>query len=211
MSNGNNQESSDNGIKAKFLKYLRKHARIRSIFSGIDNLLYLRFIIIENIIRNIPWQMGGSWIRRNYYRLRFKKLGKGGRIDEGIIFYEAHGIECGSNVVFGRNLVVQAAGGLKLGNDILMGPGCYIWTINHDYQVGNIYKEHISIYKAVTIEDNVWIGASVKILPGVRIGKGSVIGMGSVVTKDVPANHLAAGNPARIIKKTDDPKSDDKL
>ena len=155
---------------------------------------------VEPLIRNISWRIGGSLIRQAYYRQRFKSMGKGGRIDEGIIIYSPKGIECGSNVFWGRNVIVQAAGGLTLGNDIFIGPGCYIWTINHDYTTDNLYKEAKFIAKSVIIEDNVWIAANVKITPGVRIGPGSVIAMGSVVTKDIPPNCVAAGNPAKIIK-----------
>lgn len=158
-------------------------------------------IIIECLIRNLPWQIGGSRIRKCYYGLHFKSMGKGGRIDEGIIFYGASGVECGSNVFFGRNLIVNGAGGLKMGNNILMGPGCFIWTINHDYNVENIYREPKFIAKPVIIEDNVWIAANVKITPGVRVGTGSVIAMGSVVTKDIPPYCIVAGNPAKVVKK----------
>ena len=54
--------------------------------------------------------------------------------------------------------------------------------------------------KAVIIEDNVWLGYGVKILKGVHIGKNSVIGAGSIVTKNIPANVIAAGNPCKVIK-----------
>jgi maltose O-acetyltransferase len=161
-------------------------------------------LAIESLIRNIPWQLGGSWIRRQYYCRLFKAMGKGGRIDEGIVFYSPGGIECGSNVGWGRNSVIQGAGGLKMGNDILMGPSCFIWTINHDYTVGNMYHQRKYIAEPVVVEDNVWISANVKITPGVRVGTGSVIAMGSVVTDDVPAHCVVAGNPAKIVKKIDD-------
>ena len=55
--------------------------------------------------------------------------------------------------------------------------------------------------RPVFIEDNVWIGESVSVLPGVRIGKNSIIGANSVVTKNIPENSIAVGNPARVIKK----------
>ena len=92
---------------------------------------------------------------------------------------------------------------MKMGNDILIGPGCFIWTMNHDYTVNNMYHEPRYIHKLVVIEDNVLISANVKIRPGVRIGTGSVIGMGSVVTEDVPPHCVVVGNPARAVKTID--------
>jgi maltose O-acetyltransferase len=61
-------------------------------------------------------------------------------------------------------------------------------------------NQGLEVAKPILIEDNVWIGGSAILLPGVRIGKNSVIGAGAVVTRDVPANTLVAGNPAVIIK-----------
>jgi maltose O-acetyltransferase len=187
-------------IKLNMINYVRKHKSLKCIALIILKITLIMRLIIEAIIRNIPWQLGGSRIRKYYYGIFFKSLGEGGRIDEGIIIYGASRIECGSGVVLGRNLIIQASGGLKLGNDILIGPGCFIWSINHDYTVENMCRESKYIFKKVIIEDQVWIAANVKIVPGVRIGTGSVIAMGSVVTKDVPPHCIAAGNPARVIK-----------
>lgn len=189
-------------VPPSLVRHYRKHKSMKRVLFVVFTLIKWLQLVIENFIRNIPRQFGGSRIRHWYYGRIFKSLGKGGRIDEGVIFYGAAGIECGSNVRFGRNLVVQASGGLKLGNDILIGPGCFIWTINHDYKVGNMYQEEKYVAKTVVIEDNVWIAANVKITPGVRVGTGSVIAMGAVVTKDVPPYSVVAGNPAKVVKGT---------
>ncbi len=191
------------------ISYVKTHKRLKRIltpvYANIYTICYSLYIavltIVENLIRNIPCQLGGSRIRKCYYSCLFKAIDKGGRIDEGIIFYGASKIECGRNVFFGRNLVVQGSGGLKMGDDILIGPGCYIWTINHDYTVNNIVGTPKYIHKSVIIGNNVWIAANVKITPGVTIGSGSVIAMGSVVTEDVPPDCVVAGNPAKLVKK----------
>ncbi|WP_219724535.1 DapH/DapD/GlmU-related protein [Halomonas urumqiensis] len=65
-------------------------------------------------------------------------------------------------------------------------------------------KERMLAGEPITIEDNVWLGGGVIVLAGVTIGENSVIGAGAVVTKDIPANVVAVGNPARVIKALDD-------
>jgi len=156
---------------------------------------------LAHLIRNIPSAWGGVWIRNKYYHFIFKSMGTKCAILEGIIFYGGFNIKCGSNVTFGRNSIIQGSGGLVLGNNIIMGPSCFIWTVNHDYTVTNIVLDKKYHAKPVIIEDNVWLGANIKITPGTRIGTGCVIGMGSVVTKDIAPYSLVAGNPATLIKR----------
>ena len=94
-------------------------------------------------------------------------------------------------------------GPTKIGKCVMMGQDCLIYTRNHDFSNVDIpmidqgFKEK----KEVIIEDDVWIGARVIILPGVKIGKGSIIGAGAVVTKDVEPYSVVAGVPAKLIRK----------
>ena len=86
-----------------------------------------------------------------------------------------------------------------IGDNCLMGPNAAIYTAGHPLHPAarnSLYEYGIG----VTIGDNVWIGGGAIVLPGVHIGSGSVIGAGSVVTKDIPAMSLAAGNPCRVIR-----------
>jgi len=103
-------------------------------------------------------------------------------------------IEIGNNCGF-SGTVIGAFKYIKLGNNVRCGANTLItdsdWHLD-DYRSGKPAD--------VIIEDNVWIGEGVKILKGVTIGKNSVIGAGSIVTKDIPMNVVAAGNPCRIIK-----------
>ena len=93
----------------------------------------------------------------------------------------------------------------------MIAPNVQIYTATHpidlnerltpvETQHGTEYVRH-TYALPVTIEDGCWIGGGTVILPGVSIGKGSVIGAGSVVTKSIPANSLAVGNPCRVIRK----------
>lgn len=98
-----------------------------------------------------------------------------------------------------NGLYLNAANGINIGNSVLIASGVKIISANHDFNERN---NHIKC-SPVNIGQNVWVGASAIILPGVSIGQNSIIGAGSVVTKDVPENTLVAGNPAKIIKVLD--------
>jgi len=89
---------------------------------------------------------------------------------------------------------------LNIGNNVIIAKGTMIFT--HDASVKNMKKFNIikEEFKEVKIEDNVFIGAGSIILPGITIGENTIIGAGSVVTRDIPKNCIAAGNPAKVIK-----------
>ena len=108
---------------------------------------------------------------------------------------------------------------ITIGNNVLIAPNVQIYTATHpvelnerlepvEKQNGIEYIRH-TYALPVTIEDGCWIGGGVIILPGVTIGRGSVIGAGSVVTKSVPSNSLAIGNPCRVIRKINTSHSHD--
>jgi acetyltransferase-like isoleucine patch superfamily enzyme len=100
----------------------------------------------------------------------------------------------------------SAKGKIEVGNNVIFGPRTILWTYTHNYMSENYIpygKSDEDIIKNIIIEDNVWIGLGVTILPGVRIGEGAVIGMNSLVTKDIPSCAVVAGNPAKIIKYRD--------
>ena len=93
-------------------------------------------------------------------------------------------------------------GNVFIGNHVMMGPEVYIYTQNHCFDRTDITMDQqgFSEEKPVVIEDDVWIGSRVTILPGVTIGKGSVVGASAVVSKDVPPYSVVAGNPAKVVK-----------
>lgn len=103
-------------------------------------------------------------------------------------------LELGKNVGLGDSFIVAYAP-IKIGNNVSMSFHNTIITSTHD--PNNFYTV---IGKPVIIEDNVWITTNVTILPGVTIGANTIIGAGSVVTRDIPSNVFAAGNPCRVIK-----------
>lgn len=110
-----------------------------------------------------------------------------------------YNITCGENVYFNVNCVVLDVMEVKLGNHVFCGPGVQIYTATHPlYAEARRVKENA---KPVTIGNDCWIGGGAIICPGVTIGDRCVIGAGSVVTRDIPEDSLAVGNPARVIRK----------
>jgi galactoside O-acetyltransferase len=112
----------------------------------------------------------------------------------------------GDDVTIGTNsCFLSTEAQIKIGNKVIFGPHVYIVSGNH--QVNQIGKYITDVTQKtevcdadIVIEDDVWIGVCVIILKGVTIGRGSVIGAGSVVTKDLPANVVAVGNPCRVLR-----------
>jgi len=109
-------------------------------------------------------------------------------------------IKLGKNVLINYDCVLLDTGEISIGDNTLIGPGTKIVTAVHSLEAEKRKDWSVSCV-SVKIEESVWIGAGAVILPGVTIGARSVIGAGSVVTKDVPSDTLAVGNPARILRK----------
>lgn len=108
-------------------------------------------------------------------------------------------MELGENFYANYNLTVLDCNKVKIGDNVLFGPNVTITAAGHPIHPESRKKYEYGI--PVTIGNNVWIGANVVICPGVTIGDGSVIGAGAVVTRDIPANVVAFGNPCRVYRK----------
>ena len=106
----------------------------------------------------------------------------------------------GHKTVINAGAVIHCAGGVTIGKYVHIGHGLCIYSSNHNYASDkSIPYDEMSILKPVEINDCVWIGANVSIVPGVKTGEGAVIGMGAVVTHDVPMCAIVGGNPAAVI------------
>ena len=98
-------------------------------------------------------------------------------------------------------------GEIHIGNHVLIGPGAGIFTAIHPTDPP-IRNTGLEAQKSIIIEDGVWIGGNATILPGVRIGENSIVGAGAVLTKSIPKNSIAIGNPARVVRKIDSKDED---
>ena len=119
-------------------------------------------------------------------------------------FYTAGGdeIRVGRNVFVNQNCTFYDLGGLDIADDVLIGPNVNILTTGHSLEPSQ--RRKTTIGKPIVIEKNVWIAAGATIIGGVTVGENSVVAAGSVVTRDVPPNTLAGGNPARVIRSIGD-------
>ena len=114
----------------------------------------------------------------------------------------------GSNIILGENfyanynLTVLDCARVVIGDNVLIAPNVCITTAGHP--IHYMSRRKYEYADEITIGNNVWIGANVVINPGVKIGDNSVIGSGSVVTKDIPDNVVAVGNPCRVLRKITD-------
>ncbi|NSL89790.1 acetyltransferase [Chitinophaga sp. Mgbs1] len=176
---------------------------IRLILTVINTRLFLkpaRLVRLPFEIRNrkfIKW--GKGFTTGRYCRLEAHPLdGNKGECC----------ISIGENVQLNDSVHIVGSVGVTIGNNVLMASKIFISDLNHGSYSGpgpedsplSIPKDRPLGSKPVTIEDNVWIGEFVSILPGVTIGKGSIIGTMSVVTKSIPPYCIAVGSPAKVIK-----------
>ena len=151
----------------------------------------------------ITSEINGKYNPPEKIRELFSKLTES-EIDETFGLFPPFYTDCGKNIKIGKNVFINACcrfqdqGGIEIGDGSLIGHNTTIATLNHDF---NPAKRQNLTPSPVKIGKNVWIGSDCTILPGVIIGDGAIIGAGSVVTKSVPANTIAVGNPARVIKK----------
>ena len=135
----------------------------------------------RKIITSLFGQSAGAWIEPNFY------CDYGYNISTGKNFYANHG------------LVILDAAPVIFGADVMLAPGVMISTSTHPLEHLKRNKG-IETAKPINIGDSVWIGMGAKILEGVNIGDNAVIAAGAVVNKDVPANTVVAGVPAKVIK-----------
>ncbi|WP_028830100.1 acyltransferase [Proteocatella sphenisci] len=133
----------------------------------------------------------------------------GKKIDESFAMFPPFYTDCGKNIIIGKNVFInsgckfQDQGGITIGDGALIGHNVVLATLNHDTAPDNRGTMHPA---PIVIGKNVWIGANATILPGVTIGEGAIIAAGAVVTKDVSANTIVGGVPAKFIKKIDSSK-----
>ena len=129
----------------------------------------------------------------------FNKMGEENYIEPNFMCELGLNISLGSNVYINHNMVILDCNEVTIGDHVYIGPKVGLYCANHAEDP--VERANHQVYaKPIHISDNVWLGGGVSVLPGVTIGENSIIGAGSVITKDIPANVIAAGNPCRVIR-----------
>ncbi|MFE2758109.1 sugar O-acetyltransferase [Actinosynnema sp. NPDC059335] len=128
-----------------------------------------------------------------------------GEVGEGVVVRPPLFVDYGENIRIGArtfvnfNLTALDVAAITIGEDCQIGPGVQLLTPTHPVEPGP-RRDKLEAARPIVIGDNVWLGGGVVVCPGVTIGDNSVIGAGAVVTRDIPANVVAVGNPARVVR-----------
>lgn len=133
----------------------------------------------------------------------FKQSGKKIHIEPP--FYTDYGCNTviGENFYSNYDCIILDIANVTIGNNVMFGPRVSLYTAGHPIDAV-IRNEHYEYGKPITIGNNVWIGGNVVFNPGVTIGDNVVIGSGSIVTKDIPSNVIAVGNPCKVLREIND-------
>jgi maltose O-acetyltransferase len=170
----------------------------------IKQLLCL--MIYYSILRYLPVSyspiVGGISKRLRYLCCKhiFKYCGENVNIERKAFFGSGIDLCVGDNSGIGINCVLP--GDTIIGQDVMMGPNCYIFGANHSFERTDIpmINQGISALRQTKIEDDVWIGRDVMMTPGRTIKRGSIIASGCVLCKDFPEYSIVGGNPSKLIR-----------
>ena len=159
--------------------------------------LHVHAMRMTRILNNLPDDQTDQ--KKALVQKLFAHAGKDAYVEAPFYCDYGYNISVGDYFFSNYDCVFLDCGRITIGDHVMLGPKVSIYTANHpiDPIVRN-YNHDMGI--PVTIGSNVWIGGNTVICPGVTIGDNTVIGAGSVVTKDIPANVVAAGNPCRVIR-----------
>ena len=155
--------------------------------------------------RKITIDINNSYHSQEELRTLFSKL-FGKPVDSTFRVFPPFYTDFGKNITIGRNVFINACchfqdhGGVTLGNGCLIGHNVVFATLNHDL---NPHRRAFMMPAPIVLGKNVWIGSNSTILQGVTIGDGAVVAAGAVVTKDVPANVVVGGVPAKYLRSVD--------
>lgn len=190
----------------EFYKQMTEH---KTVDAGSYMLQFFDFLSQEAL--KITMDLNNKYHSPDEIVEIFSKL-TGKNVDKTFRLFPPFYTDCGKNITVGKNVFINACckfqdqGGIFIGDNCLIGHNVTITTLNH---VIEPEKRQGIIPKSVKIGNNVWIGANVTILPGITIGDNAIIGAGSIVTKDVAANTISAGNPAKILKRIESEDEND--
>lgn len=171
------------------------------LYTASDEELRRDFLNAKKIIRlyNNTTEQETEY-RKELLSQLFEKTGENIYVEPPFHCDYGYNISVGENFYANYDCIILDVNKVKIGKNVKIGPRACIYTASHPIDAA-IRNSFLEFGKPVTIGDNVWIGGNVVINPGITVGSNAVIGSGSVVTKDIPENVVAAGNPCKILRK----------
>jgi len=159
------------------------------------------FFIVQGFLKYNAFGFGVS-LRSFFYKPFFKSFGNNIQIQDGVTIKYPSEMQWGNNIKIGQHCFFVGKGGLKIGNNNLIGAGTKIITSNHNFDATDIpmIEQGLS-FNEVIIEEDVWFGFDVKVLGGSVIKKGSIVGTNSLVNQTFEPFSVIGGTPAKLIKK----------
>ena len=154
--------------------------------------------------------LADAWRRRlEEYRARTilrrcAQVGQPVRLRMPVVVYAPEHLTLGSQVDVGEFVVLRANGGMRIGSRVLIAAHAVLTTRGHPDLPPRFGR---TVDAPIVVEDDVWVGTAAVVLPGVTIGRGSIVAAGAVVTRDVPADTIVAGVPARPLRATSETRS----
>ena len=138
--------------------------------------------------------------RSEFIKKILGSTGKNIQVESNFFCDYGYNIHVGENFYVNHNCVILDVAKVEFGDNVFIGPNCGFYTAGHPIDV-KTRNQGLEYGKPIKIGNNVWIGGNVVVLPGVTIGDNVTIGAGSVVTKDIPSNVIAVGNPCIVKRK----------
>ena len=184
-------------------EYLNRLSGGETVEGGSEMHMFMHEVSQEAL--KITAELNGSYHTPEQIREIMSRL-TGREVDSTFGLFPPFYTDCGKNIKIGKNVFINAGckfqdqGGIEIGDGALIGHGVVLATLNHDFAPENRSTLHPSPIK---IGKNVWIGSNATVLRGVSIGDGAIVAAGAVVTRDIPEKTIAAGVPAKVIRKID--------
>ena len=180
-----------------FLQYLNSG---KTVENGSEPHLFMHRASQEAL--RLTAEINGSYHTPEELRVLFARL-TGQPVDESFSLFPPFYTDCGKNIRIGKHVFInvgckfQDQGGIFIGDGVLIGHNVVLATLNHAMQPE---RRSDMLPAPIHIGKRVWIGSNATVLPGVTIGDGAVVAAGAVVTRDVPANTVVGGVPAKVIR-----------
>lgn len=177
-------------------------------WSFLKALVFLFKLLLPRFLHSFLWSVTTAFsgpfavlFRYLSFSARVGRFDKNSYIGSHVVLKNLHNLQVGENFSLHDFCYVDAVGGIRVGDNVSIAHGSSLISFNHSWEFLELPIKYNPIKEGpIIIEDDVWIGCGVRVMPGVTIGQRSIVAAGSVVVKDVPANTIVGGVPAKLIK-----------